>query len=530
MPVKLKLEAAFRIYAQAQARRVLTQMDRDPHSPSYGCFDRAYWHYKTSDFASGVLQQGAELLDALRAGVIEIEGVPKRDAWEGWAVAAVNALSRQAGRFGVLDEYYPYEDSYPAAAFGLWTAVRLLRRWQADCPHLLRRVEWSRFRRALLRLARRSETEAANQYAAGLAALALAAGVEAFKEAGRFVEAHATRLLALQHSEGWFPEYGGPDTGYLTVTIDALTDYLDATQDCRAEVAIERAVRFLAQLVGPDGEFPWTLNSRNTDYVLPYGLVRAGQKNPTASWLVTTLFDGIDRPSHWIWSADDRYHCHYLFASVLRSLPYLSQMAKPEPPQPAKRVWLPGCGYFILRSPNGRQALYVATQKGGSLRLHTQGATARFDHGWRLRRRSGYWVTDWCSPQWHAGFCGDRSENRLRVIGRMQSSRFRRNTPFRQLLLRLAAWLLGPRVAPFLKRLLIQRGRARGPWFERQIQWGPTGFEVGDSFYRTKSPLMPAPRQNLRHVASAGWFHPEELWPPLSGGSLRFEVFWKRKA
>ncbi len=524
--MKRNLEAAFRAYARAHARRVLTQMDRDPHSPTYGCFDRAYWHYKTTDFASGVLQQGAELVEALRAGVIEIEGVPKRDAWEGWAVAAVNALSRQAGRSGVVDEYYPHEDSYPAAAFGLWTAVRLLRRWRADCPHLLKKVEWSRLRGALLRLARRSETEAANQYAAGLAALALATGVEAFKETGRFVEAHATRLLALQHPEGWFPEYGGPDTGYLTVTIDALTDYLDATEDCRAGVAIERAVRFLAQLVGPDGELPWTLNSRNTNYVLPYGLVRAAQKNPTAAWLVETLFDGIDRPSHWIWSADDRYQCHYVLASVLRSLPHLSQMAKPEPPQPAERVWLDGCGYFILRSPNGRQALYVATQKGGSLRLHTQGAPARFDHGWRIRRRSGYWVTDWWSPHWRASV----GENGLWVIGRTQGCRFRRNAPWRQIWLRLAARLLGRRLAPLLKRLLIRPGRARGPLFERQIQWSRTGFEVGDCFYRAKSPRMPAPRQNLRHVASAGWFHPEELSRPLNDGRGRFYVSWEKKA
>jgi hypothetical protein len=518
-----ELEAAFRAYVQAQARRVLTQMDRDPHSPSYGCFDRAWWHYKTADFASGVLQQGAELVEALRAGVIEIEGVPERDAWEAWTVAAVNALSRQAGRSGALDEYYPHEDSYPAAAFGLWTAVRLLRRWQDGCPRLLEKVEWKGLRRALERLGRRCEVEAANQYAAGVAALALAAGIEPLREAARFVEAHAGRLLALQHPEGWFPEYGGPDTGYLTVTLDALTDYLDATGDRRAAAAIERAVRFLAQLVGPDGTLPWTLNSRNTNYVLPYGLVRAARRNGTAAWLVATLFQGIDRPSHWIWSADDRYHCHYLYASVLRSLPHLREMTSAQPLEAPKRLWLDGCGYFILRSPTGRQALYVATRKGGSLRLHTQGAAARFDHGRRVRARSGWWVTDW----WSAGWQARLDAGTVAVEGRMQACRFPRNTPWRQIALRAGALLAGRRIAPLLKRLLIRRGRARGPWFRREIRLSEEGFEVRDWSDAAASELAAAPRQNLRHVASAGWFDPEELAPPLGEGRLEFGVRWE---
>lgn len=518
------LEAAFRIYAQAQARRVLTQLDRDPHSPTYGCFDRAYWHYKTADFASGVLQQAMELLEALRTGLIDVAGPEPR--WEGWAVAAVNALSRQAGRSGTVDEYYPHEDSYPGAAFALWAAVRLLRSWEADCPALTERIEWSGLRRGFMRLSRRSETGAANQYAAGVAALALAAGIERLGVSSTVVERHAARLLALQHPEGWFEEYGGPDTAYLTVTLDALADYWRATNDPRAAAAIERAVGFLASLVAPDGKLPWTLNSRNTNYVLPYGLVYAAQSNPVAAWLVATLFAGISEPSHWMWSADDRYHCHYLYASVLRSLPYLSSMTAPKPPDWPQRLWLAGCGYWVVRSPDGRQALYVAARKGGSLRLHTAGRMARFDHGWRLRRRRGFWVTDWWSPHWRIRLEGET----LLIEGPTQGCAFHRNTPWRQLALRLTGRLLGRRLAPLLERILIRRGRPRGPWFRREIRATEAGFEVRDRIEARTGELLLAPRQNLRHVASSGWFDPEELAPPLSEGRFEFEVRWGETA
>ena len=43
--------------ALTQIPRVLTLQDRDPSSPTYGCFDRNYWHYRTQDFPSGMYQE-----------------------------------------------------------------------------------------------------------------------------------------------------------------------------------------------------------------------------------------------------------------------------------------------------------------------------------------------------------------------------------------------------------------------------------------------------------------------------------------
>ena len=38
--------------------RLISQLDRDPTSLTYGCFDRNHWQYKIRDFSSIVLQQG----------------------------------------------------------------------------------------------------------------------------------------------------------------------------------------------------------------------------------------------------------------------------------------------------------------------------------------------------------------------------------------------------------------------------------------------------------------------------------------
>ena len=40
--------------ALAEIPKLLTLLDRTPTSATYGCFDRGYWHYRTSDFPSGM--------------------------------------------------------------------------------------------------------------------------------------------------------------------------------------------------------------------------------------------------------------------------------------------------------------------------------------------------------------------------------------------------------------------------------------------------------------------------------------------
>lgn len=510
----MSLEATFRSYGEYQARRVLTQLDRDPDSPTYGCFDRNHWHYKIRDFPSSIVQQGVFVLEALHRGNLVL-GIEPRLARE-WALAAINALSRQVDRAGGVDEYYPYERSFPAAAFGLYAACRVLRDWQHEEPEQLLRVEWSGLARLARQIANRSELRASNQYGASVAGLALAAGLPELSIAPEVAESHAQRLLARQHDEGWFDEYGGPDFGYLTVTLDALVDYFDATGDDRAIRAVDRAVDFLAAMVGPDGELPWTLNSRNTDYVVPYGLVRTAARNPTAAWLVATLFARLGDPQHAIWATDDRYHLHYIYASIVRSIPHLSNIGAESAPHPPDQQWLPGCGFWVKRERSAGIAVYVAAHKGGLVRVQRAAPDGtRVDHGWRARQGKTIWASNWWGDHWRI----EAGADHIRVAGRLQACRYQVATPPKHLVLRAVSWLVRERLIAWLKRVLIFRpGNARGPEFLREVRVTSDFLEIKDQL----GPLAgcvarPAPRQNLRHVASADSFHAEEWSKPLLG-------------
>ncbi|MEP7011285.1 MAG: hypothetical protein ABJC13_13265 [Acidobacteriota bacterium] len=511
------LSRALRAYADRQLPRVLTQMDRDPDSPRFGNFDRNHWHYKIRDFSSAILQQGAFTLDALLCGDLEMPGDPEKI--ESWAVGAVNALAAQVRRDGGVDEYFPYERSYPAAAFGLYAAARLALDWQTSRPALASGIEWRGLSRLAAHLDRRQETEASNQQAAGLAALALAARLPEISPRAARIAEHAERLFASQHAEGWFPEYGGPDFGYLTVTIDALVDYHDATDDPRAPAAIDRAVEFLASLVGADGRLPSTLNSRNTDYVVPYGLARTGARNRRAAWLVETLFRDADDPGHFLWATDDRYHSHYVYASVVRALPHLDRMLAGEPPPERGGVTFEGAGYRVVWSEDRTWSAAIGLRKGGLVRIHRRNAPPLLDHGWRVRNGSALWTSNWWQGSEARIEAAGAGDDHLRIAGTCRKASFLVPTPWKHAALRIASKVLGARLLKPLRRLLIfkpQSENPNAPRFEREIEVNERGIAVRDRLtFPSGAVAERSPRQNLRHVASAESFHSEDLLLPI---------------
>ena len=60
-----RLYSQFLKFSKKNFRRNLSWLDRDEDSPTFGSFDRNFWHYKTTDFNSDILQQGIYALIGL---------------------------------------------------------------------------------------------------------------------------------------------------------------------------------------------------------------------------------------------------------------------------------------------------------------------------------------------------------------------------------------------------------------------------------------------------------------------------------
>ena len=160
------------------------------------------------------------------------------------------------------------------------------------------------------------ELSASNQEAVALSACTMAANLGAAVN-DNALACRWDQLFERQNSEGWFEEYGGADAGYLSVTCDALWDYYSISEDERALAALGAASGFIYSLQGIRGEIPGMINSRNTNYIVPYGLAKFGKKSRTASAVVKCSLEGINCFDHFFHSVVHNLYYHtYLLQGI----------------------------------------------------------------------------------------------------------------------------------------------------------------------------------------------------------------------
>lgn len=494
--------------AGRQLPRMLTQVARDPGSPFRGCWDRNWWHYKIRDFPSIILQQGGYALGVAADLPVFAED---RGALRSLAAASARFWDQRARRHGAFEEYYPFEQGYPPLAFGTLAVAKL-----ADAGLVEAREIRVGLERAISQLLKRFEAQAANQQVAGTAAVAVIRRIAPELVPAKVFDELTDRTLALQQEEGWFPEYDGPDLGYLAVTMDCLWDLHDATGDPRFSDAIGRAFDFIAWFVDSPLGRAGMHNARNTDYLVPYAIARLAvepsERQSAAARIFAKLFADADRPDHFLAAVDDRYWCHYIGHSVFRALRVLASQGDLsasvlEPPESTPSVVMPGSGHVRL-SGTGATAL-VSTRKGGVVTAMWEHGAEASDFGWIVRREKIEWVSHWWSTEWRVSL----GEDSAGAAGTLVSHREHLSSPLKHAILRMGSWVLGCRMIRLLKRLLIFKKAQGGICMERSVHFDGDCLVVLDRFdgLTGGEEVVAAPRSSKRHVASADSFHPEDF-------------------
>lgn len=483
--------------------RLLTQLCRDPDHPLYGCFDRHHWHYKMRDFSSAVVVQGALVLDCIARGTLDLP-VPALDPERAaaWRSAALRHWAGTQHADGSFDEYYPSESGFPAAGFSLYAAA-VIALHTAPVPEVARAMQ-----KAAAWLLRSAETGAVNQEIVALAACSLTARAGIAVDAAA-LECRWAAVYAGQSDEGWFEEYGGADTGYLAVACDALWDHWEVSGDERARVAGVRAVEYLQALVGVAGGVPRFVNSRDTDYLSGYGLVRFASLSPAASAVVRATVACIESPRHFLHHVDDRYLAHYVHTSWFRALPHLAAMGEAAAPARGTR-WFPGARTLVSHADAA--SLYVAAGKGGTVVRVARDGALEFDQGWRGEVAGRITTTCWQESDARVEAHPEVAGWRVRTEMPLRRHGFMVPSLLKHLLLRLAGSLAGRRLIPLLKRRLIFRAEPNGARFVRTVR-----VEGGEAWITDAFEGVPLERRrregpwSLRHVSSAGGFTFAEL-------------------
>ncbi|MBI2055052.1 MAG: terpene cyclase/mutase family protein [Candidatus Sungbacteria bacterium] len=354
-------------HALAALPRVLSALNRTKGMESFGCFDRNWWHYKITDFPSARMQEGVLTLAILWKG----EWSPYRSDEKIFECinAAIDFWISRQHRGGSVEEWYPGERSFVATAFSLYAVsetlllIPELKNRQILTAHIRRSADWL--------LGRREET-VTNQNSGALAALYnafLLTGDERYRQASKNL---ARFIASRQSSEGWFPEYGGPDIGYLSLTIDYLAKYYLKSKDDEVKPMLEKALEFISHFIHPDGSAGGIYASRNTAYLIPSGFEALASEFPIAAAIAKKVRVGyqtnaLPTPE----TLDDRYLLQngYTFLQAHMTGLAREESNVPELPCETERTFqFPQAG--ILVHSDSKVYFVVNTKKGGVFYLY----------------------------------------------------------------------------------------------------------------------------------------------------------------
>ena len=534
------------------AWRMVEMQDRNPLSPSYGCFNYAYWRDKTSEFADARFQEAGAALGLLSLQRFDAargpDGLPPAPVLYRSFSAALRFWAASQHPEGCWDEWYKGERGLAATEFTM-IAYGLAARHMGERIEPADRARLTEtMRRAARWLAPRHDRVKANHEAAAAAALALAwevTGEDAFRDAAR--EKIADTLVR-QTDEGWFPEVGGMDLGYCSVLLDYVMLYVEVTGDDGPLAAMRRLVAFMSPHVHPDATISPEAGLCLNPYVsrLGFCLLAARNEAGAAAAVATLETAGPGRAALSAFLADDLRLLRWSY------LPVVTEIVRGAAPAAAGATladafpegWTVRDRAAVAAFHGDGLHVYFSIAGGGAVRVYTGGALVYEDLGVDVVAAGGSWGS--------SGYAADRkavrSEGGIGFAAPMGRAAFFYPGFLSRLVLRLGS------TTPLTSRLLrqaIDRYRLRkgtainqsaapiagggGDYrFERHVTAGAGEVVVSDRIVSARGALVPeALRFNIL-VSQAVPDLPQEAWRAdtvrivkrlgVAGGDIRFSA------
>ncbi len=462
--------------AIAQIPKLLTLLDRNPHSPTFGCFDRNFWQYKIIDFPSGMAQEFVWPL-----ALAYSTDIPGNDFYHQpnictWVEAGILYAAKSAHRDGSCDDYFPFERAGGAAAFSLLAGLESYRLLALDNPIALqffqKRCDW---------LAHHQESGRLTNHQALIAlCLELASRLMYTDRWQSAIKERSELVLSWQNPEGWFQEYEGCDPGYHTLTISCLAWLYELNPSDQLKDAIAKAVTLVSQFVHPDGSYGGEYTSRNTYNFFPHGFELVGKWMPEALAINDRFLMGLQNGLGSCY-ADDHIIGHHTWNYLLAWRDFVPERPPVTPPPQTKRVWLENARILIDRRQNTE--LYLALNKGGTFKFFRDGQLVTSDTQFSLLIRDGKKSKN-AVGHLVGPYDVDISENEISIRGQLGWAKQKQMTPLNLMILRVVMLTVG-RFFPNLIRSILQRVLITGKkgtsfQFSRHFRWENGTWTVFD--------------------------------------------------
>lgn len=277
--------------------RLIGFLDKNPISPTFGCFDKNFWHHRFTDFPSSAKQQGVLCLAYFYKWNNEENPYYHSEHILTLIEGALKfTMSIQKGD-GSYDEWYPNERGWAGptgyVSYSLAKTYELIE----DLDSGLRKS----LRKSLLKsasfLAFGWEAHVlSNHIAMALLPIFL---ISQLFESTRLKVQYKTLLdkflYFFNKDEGWGVEYDGPDFGYQSATISFLARLHKYNENPQIEKVCENSLRFVSYALYPDLTFSRKLGSRQCEVLFHLGLEYWAEKgNLLASRMVLWSRSSLD--------------------------------------------------------------------------------------------------------------------------------------------------------------------------------------------------------------------------------------------
>jgi len=459
---------------------ILSQQDRDPHSPTYGCFDRRYWHDLAIDFPNGSAVEFVWPLALACSLPIPANPWWNDPALKEWIEAGIRYAARSAHADGSCDEHFPLEKSVSASAGSLLACVEAYSLLRMNDPEMLafftRRADWIAAQRKV-----RDVTQ-------------LALIVLGLKKAGNLLDterwegplaSQLERLLFLQDEEGWFPENRGADPGGHTFILGLLAQLYQLAPSHELGVALTRGLQFAADLVHPDGSFGGEYGSLGGSCFFPHGFEIAGEWLPEAPTVNDQVLAALD--AGFAANSPDHFNAARRCWSWLLAWKYWKKKRPPAAARPTGRHYYKHAGLLIDRRDGCE--LYVALNKGGVFMLWRDNKLVVSDTHLSVQvRRGAQFAT---AVAGHVGRSTVHLDGHaIEIRGKLAFVDSERMSTARLVFERILMATLG-RILPGLVRKRcarhIQKKKATAPFrFFRTLTWSNGKLQVRDELHTRK--------------------------------------------
>ena len=520
------LRDIYALKAISQIPRLLSLQDRNPFSPTYGCFDRTFWLYKAIDFPNAVTQYAVQSL----ALVYRYEF--PRNIYYGssqildWCIAGMDYWAKIQHNDGSVDEFYPFERGWAGPTgetlYAVLSAYELLK---DDIPKNVAEQILNSAYKAAKYVAKYSQSGGilANHHA--MAILALRKAYEVFGEK-EFIQGFKNKwhdFLKYHTDEGWSLEYDGADPGYLSATVSSLAKVYQMAPTEELFNVLRSAVEFASYFVYPDKSYAGSLGSRHTFHFYSHGFEILSQAIPLAGAIAQKLLEGLAEgklvPPEIM---PDRYIVYRIpeyLLSYLDCKPRLDNLPKLPYENSSFRRYFSAAKIFVSKELNHYCLVNLA--KGGVIKIFEceHGRLIYNDCGIIGRLDNGTVVSSqWLDEKYLISIEG----NELKIEGNLNKMPSAKCfTPFRLIIFRLILLIAGwstkfsHLIKGTIRKVLMVGNRPTPIQFQRIIRIAQDEFTITDriniaSNIKLES-LAVGGEFAVRYVPQSRYFQTQEL-------------------